>query len=829
MQTLWQDLRYGVRMLLRQPGFSLVAVLTLALGIGASTAIFSIVNVVILNPFPYRDHTRLFLVRQNLTKIGAAEQVRASGPEFADFSKSQLFEQVAAWEPVSRNLTGGQEPERVAPAKVSPEFFSMLGIEPLLGRVMRPEEYGPKGERVLVISYGLWQRRFGGDKGVLGKTVALDDEPYTIIGVMPQRFWFDGRDGWFPFPFNLGDLARNSGRSFAVLARLKPAVTLQQAKAELEVLARQGELTFAATNPEYIGRNIYLEPYRDFVYGSMRKAGLILLGAVGLLLLIACANIANLLLARAAARNSEIAIRTALGASRWRLLRQMLTESLLLALCGGLTGLLIAVWGIDAILALVPAGGLPDGIVIGVDARVLLFALGTSLLTSLIFGLWPALEISKPGRQESLKVGSQRTTTDPSHRRMQSMLIVAEVGLSLVLLVMAGLMLQSFARLVNVETGFETKNLLSMRLNRSPAKSEGGKQNAAFFQQVIDRVSTVPGVKGVAAASHMPFDFTEGGTITAENNALPGERRTQSVDTRTVSPDYFRVLGIPLLQGEFFTARDAGDPTTAEGLSAFSGVVIINQSLARRFWPDETAVGKRLKPGSAESNNSPWFVIKGVVADSNQGALDESVKPEVYFAMGQLAWRYRRLNLAIRTSGNPKLLISSIQKEIWSVDKDQAVYQVQTMEAMIGASIGTRRFAMLLLMLFAGLALVLATVGIYGVMSYLVTQRTHEIGVRMALGAGTRDVLKLVIMQGMWPALLGVIIGLGGAFALTRFMEKLLFGVSATKSLLYGVSATDPLTFAAIALLLMLVALLACYVPARRATKVDPMVALRYE
>jgi putative ABC transport system permease protein len=829
MQTLWQDLRYGVRMLLRQPGFSLVAVLTLALGIGASTAIFSVVNVVILNPFPYRDPLRLFLVRQNLPKIGVAEQVRASGPEFADCSKSQLFERVAAWEPVSRNLTGGQEPERVSPAKVSPEFFSLLGIEPLLGRVMRPEEYGPKGERVLVISYGLWQRRFGGDKDVLGKTVALDDEPYTIIGVMPQRFWFDARDGWFPFPFNLGDLGRNSGRVYGVLARVKAGVTAEQAKAELEVLARQTELAFAATNPEYVGRSIYLEPYRDFVYGSMRKTVLILLGAVGLLLLIACANIANLLLARAAARNSEMAIRVALGASRWRLLRQMLTESLLLAFGGGLTGLLIALWGIEALLRLAPPGSLPAGAEIGVNARVLLFAMGTSLLTSLIFGLWPALQISKPKRQESLKVGSQRTTTDPSHRRMQNMLIVAEVSLSLILLVMAGLMLQSFARLVNIETGIETENLLSMRLNRSPAKSEGGKQNAAFFQQLIDRISTVPGVKGVAATSHIPFDFTEDGIITVENKALPGERRTQNVDTRTVSPDYFRVLGVPLLQGEFFTAQDTGDPTTAEGLSAFSGVVIINQSLARRFWPDETAVGKRLKPGRAESNNSPWFVIKGVVADSYQQSLDIPVKPEVYFAMGQLAWRYRRLNLAIRTSGDPKLLIGSIQKEIWSVDKDQAVYQVQTMEAMIGASIGTRRFAMLLLMLFAGLALVLATVGIYGVMSYLVTQRTHEIGVRMALGAGTRDVLKLVIMQGMWPALLGVIMGLGGAFALTRFMEKLLFGVSATRSLLYGVSATDPLTFAAIAMLLMAVALLACYVPARRAMKVDPMVALRYE
>jgi predicted permease len=358
-----------------------------------------------------------------------------------------------------------------------------------------------------------------------------------------------------------------------------------------------------------------------------------------------------------------------------------------------------------------------------------------------------------------------------------------------------------------------------MRLNRSPAKSQGGRQNAAFFQQLIDRISTMPGVKGAAAASHMPFDFTEDATITVDNGALSGERRTQNVDTRTVSPDYFRVMGVPLQQGEFFTARDAGAPTNPQELAAFSGVAVINQAMARRFWPDESPVGRRLKLGRAESKDSPWFVVKGVVADSNQGALDGQVKPEAYFAMAQMAWRYRRLNLAIRTHGDPRSLIAPIQREIWSVDKDQAVYQIQTMEEMIRASIGTRRFAMQLLILFALLALVLATIGIYGVVSYAVTQRTHEIGVRMALGADRRDVSRLVIRQAMQPVLLGVLIGVAGALALTRLM----------KTLLYGVSPTDPLTFAAISLLLACVALLACWVPSRRAMKVDPMVALRYE
>jgi putative ABC transport system permease protein len=818
MNAFWQDLRYGARMLLKNPSFTLIAVITLALGIGASAAIFSVVNVVILNPFPYRDHTRLYLVSQNLPKIGVTEQLRASGPEFDDLAKRQIFEQVAAWEPVSRNLTGGQEPERVAPAKVSAEFFSMLGIAPMLGRAIRPEDQGSKGERVLVISYSLWQRRFGGDPNAVGKTVALDDEPYTIIGVMPPRFWFDGRDGWFPFPFDMEKQARRS-RQFLVMAKLKPSVTMAQASAELELLARQNEQAFASTNPDYIERSLYLQPYREFVYGSMGRTSLILFGAVGLVLLIACANIANLLLARAAARGPEVSIRAALGASRFRIVRQLLTESILLSIFGGLLGVLIAVWGVDAIVTLIPPNDIPAGVKIGVDARVLLFTTGASLLTSIIFGLWPALQISRADTQESLKSGAQRTTAGRRNRRLQRALVVAEVSLSVVLLVMAGLMLRTFATLTNVGAGFDTENLLSMRLNRSPAKSDGGKKMAVFFQQLVDEVSTVPGVKGVAVASQMPFDFTEEITITPDDSAQPSERRPQSLDFRTVSPNYFQVMGIPLQQGEFFTALDAGDPTSAEGLAKFSGVVVINQTMARHFWPDENPIGKRIKPGSPTNSNNPWFVVKGVVADSNQGALDRQVRPEAYFPMAQLAWRYRRMNLAIRTQGNPMSLVNSIQKEIWSVDKDQAIYQVQTIEQMIAASIGARRFAMSLLSLFAVLALALATIGIYGVMSYSVTQRIHEIGVRMALGAGARDVLRLVIRQGMRPAIWGVLIGLAGAFGLTRLM----------KSLLFGVSATDPLTFVVIALSLAAVAALACYIPARRATKVDPMIALRCE
>jgi putative ABC transport system permease protein len=813
MNHLWQDIQYGVRMLLKNPGFTLITALTLCLGIGASVAIFSVVNVVILNPFPYRDHSRLFLVRQSLPKIGVTDQLRASGAEFADFSKSPIFEKVAATEPVSRNLTGGQEPERVAPAKVSGDFFSMLGVEPILGRAIRAEDQGPNAQPVLVISYGLWQRRFGGDPDALGKRVALDDEAYTIVGVMPPQFWFEGRDCWFPFPFNVGELPRNSRRDYPILAKLKPGVGVAQAKAELELLARQNERSFAGTNPDYAGRGLYLQPYREFVYGGMRRTSLLLLGAVGLVLLIACTNIANLLLTRGASRAPEIAIRAALGASRLHIVRQLLTESLLLSILGGALGTLLSIWAIEALTALVPAGEIPTGVVIGVERGVLFFALAVTLLTTLLFGLWPALQLSGPETQESLKAGAQRATMSARNRRMQRSLVMAEVGLSAALLVMAGLMVRSLALLTGVDAGFATENLLSMRLNRSPAKSEGGKLNAAFFQKLTEGISTVPGVKEVAVASHMPFDYTEDGLITVENATLSGELRTQNVDNRTVSPNYFRVMGVPLSQGAFFSDRDAGDPTTAQGLATFSGVVIINQSLARRFWPGENPVGKRLKPGRAENNNNPWFVVKGVVADSSQGALDAQIKPEVYFAMGQLAWRYRRMNLAIRTQGDPSLLVNAIQKEIWKVDKDQAVYQAQPMRQMVDASIGTRRFAMLLLILFAGIALTLAATGIYSVISYSVTQRTHEIGIRMALGADGPDVMRMIFRQGLWPALVGVGIGLLVAAVSTRVM----------KGLLFGVSATDPITFIAISLLLIFVAFLACLIPARRATKVDPI------
>lgn len=798
------DLIYCFRMLRKRPSFTLVAVLTLALAIGASTALFSIVNVVVLNPFAYKDPSRLFFVRQSLPKIGVQDQFRLSGPEFVDIAKSGIFERVAAIENVSRNLTGSDEPERIYAAKVSTEFFTMLGVEPLIGRTIAPNEQGPGGQRVLVISHGLWQRRFGGDKAVLGQKVLLDDEPFTIIGVMPPQFRFDEHQAWFPFPFDFAE-AQRTGRAYALVGRTSAATTKEQVNAALANLARQNEQDFASTNQEYAGRTIFVQPLAEFYFGPVRKALFILLGAVAMVLLIACANIANLLLAKSMGRSHEIAIRSAMGASRARIVRQMLIESTVLGLLGGGFGLLIASWGTRALLTLIPTGTIPAGMDVTMNVQVLLFTLVVSLVTAFIFGLWPAIQGSRTETREALQLASQRTTAGLGTRRAQSVLVVAEVGLSLILLVMAGLMIRSFAKLTNIDPGMSTANVMTMRMNRSPAKSKDGSQNAIFFQTVIDRVKTLPGIESASVASHMPFVYTEDWPITVESVTNAG-LQTQSIDTRTVSSDYFTTMQIPLVAGQTFSAEDN------------TPLVIMNQAMVNRYWSNQDPLGRRIKIGEANSK-SPWFTVKGVVKDSAQSALDEGVKPEIYFAMAQMAGRYRRMNLAVRTSVDPKSTLGAIQAAIREVDKDQPVYQIQTIDELIRDSVGTRRFALTILILFAALALVLAVSGIYGVISYSVTQRTQEIGIRMALGASARDVLRLVLGQFLRLTVVGVALGLIGAYALTRLMTSLLFGVT----------ATDITTFVLVSIALSLVALVACLVPARRATRVDPLVALRYE
>lgn len=802
-----RDLIYCFRMLRKRPSFTAVAVLTLALAIGASTALFSIVNVVVLNPFPYKDPSRLFFVRQSFPKIGVQDAFRSSGPEFVDVANSGVFERIAAFEPVSRNLTGSDEPERVPAAKVSTDFFNLLGVEPMLGRTIAPNEQGPNGERVLVISHGLWQRRFGGDRSVLGQRVSLDDEPFTIIGVMPPQFRFDEAQAWFPFPFNFNEMARG-GRAYPIVGRISPDKSVDQANAALATLARQNEQDFGSTNQEYAGRAIYVQTLTEYYLGPVRRALLILLGAVGLVLLIACANVANLLLARSMSRSHEIAIRRAMGASRARIIRQLLIESTVLALMGGGLGLLIASWGTRLLFKVIPTGTIPAGIDVAMDTQVLLFTLGVSLVTAFIFGLWPAIQGSRTQTREALQTASQRTTAGVGSRRAQGVLVVAEVALSLVLLVMAGLMIRSFAKLTNIDPGMSTANVMTMRVNRSPAKSKDGAQNAIFFQSVIDRVRTLPGIEAAGVASHMPFVFTEEWPITVESAANAGVQ-TQSIDTRTVSADFFTTMQIPVVGGHVFSAEDG--PQGAP-------VVLVNQSMAERYWSSQDPLGKRIKIGNLDSK-SPWFTVKGVVKDSAQSALDQGTRPEIYFSLGQMAGRYRRMNLTVRTSVDPKSTLAAIQLAIREVDKDQPVYQVQTIEELIRDSVGTRRFALTILTLFAVLALVLAVSGIYGVISYSVTQRTQEIGIRMALGAEGRDVLRLVLVQFMRLTAVGVVLGLVGAYALTRLMASLLFGVT----------PTDLATFVVVPIVLALVALVACLIPARRATRVDPLVALRYE
>jgi putative ABC transport system permease protein len=804
LEQLGQDLHYGVRMLMRKPGFTLIAVITLALGIGANTAVFSVADVVLLHPFPYPDHSRIYYVYQHLPKIGEQRRFGVSGLEFTGLAERKFYDRIAAvHRTMSLNLAGGQEPERITAARVSADFFSLLGVNPLLGRTIKAEDQWPRGQRVLVISHGLWQRRFGGSTQVIGQKVSLDEEPYTIVGVMPANFFYYGRDAWLPFSSDL-----HESSLLGVLVRLKPGVSQAQANAELEVLARNQEQAWGNNQPEYIGRSIYLRPIYESYFGEINHIITVLLGAVGLILLIACANIANLLLARATARTREIALRAALGAGRLRIVRQLLTESLALALLGGALGLLLAFLGVDAIVALIPHGTIPAELRININGEVLVGAFIVSVISALMFGLWPALSMSKPDLNIALKEGPQ-TSAGLRLGRNRSMLVVFQVAISLVLFVIAGLTVRSFLRLIDADPGFNTENLLTMRLNIPPARTNNGQPIAPIFQQLSDRIRTVPGVQSVGVASHIPFDQTESWTVTVERNVSQGGAQTGSVDTRTISTDYLQVMGIRLIDGAGFTAQDRqGAPY----------VVIINQAMARRYWPDESAVGKRLKVGGRTSNN-PWATVKGVVADSVQSSLSAPIDPEVYFPHGQMAYCCRRMNLIMRTNADSAGLIGSIKHEIQSLNKDQPVYNVLTMDEFIARDLSTLRFTMILLGVFAGVALALSCVGVYGVISYFVAQCTREFGIRIAMGAQARDVLRPIVARGMILVLIGVALGLGASFALTRLVESLLFGVG----------TMDPMTFVMSALLLTLVALLACWFPARRATKVDPLVALRCE
>ncbi len=803
MQTLWQDVRYSFRTLVKKPTFTVIALVTLIVGIGTTTAIFSIVNGVLLRPLPYADEARVVTLWQNNIKSGV-EREETSPATFADWrARTQAFEDLAMAEPFGFTLIDYGEPETIRGWVVSEGFFDILAITPLHGRTFAAEEYLDGNDQVVVLGYGLWQRRFGGDPTIIGHQYVLNGQPHTIIGVMPKDFQYPpDREIWVPRPPRERDSQIRAASYIRVVARLKSGYTLAQAQAEMNNVAAQLEEQYPQSNA---GVGAVVVPIREYMVGHVRTALLILFGAVSLVLLIVCANLANLFLVRAIERVREFSIRAALGAGRGRLLRQVLTEGMILALLGGVGGVLLASWLIELILALSP-GNLPRLSQITLSSGVLLFALGVSLLTALAFGVVPALQASRPNLQEALKEGGRASTTGRGRARFRNLLVVGEVALALVLVVSAGLLVRSFITLMKVDPGFSTENALALevQLGRRPAA-----QRAAFFDQTFESLRTLPGVQGVAATSSLPFHDNQvtipvAVTLTDRPSGASGTEPTAY--RITVTSDYLQTLGVPLVSGRYFTPFDQSDSAL---------VIIINQSLAKRHWPSEDPLGRKIS--FATPGGTITAEIVGVVADVLPSGFDSQARPEIYSPYAQsLAGG---MTFLVRTSVEPNGLLAAVKEKIREVSKNQTFSSTYTLSQLVDKSIAARRFNLFLLSAFAMLALLLAGVGLYGLISYSTAQRTHEIGVRLALGAQRRDIFRLIIWQGMKLVLIGTGIGLATALGLTRLLKNLLFKVS----------VTDPLTFAAIALLLTGVGLLACYLPARRAMKTDPMTALRYE
>ncbi|HKQ06511.1 MAG TPA: ABC transporter permease [Blastocatellia bacterium] len=802
VEELWQDLRFGTRMLRKQPGFTLVAVLTLALGVGANTVIFSVVNTVLLRPLPYEAADRLVWVWDSNPAIGFP-RFPSSGPNFKDWQQqSASFDYMAAFSGWSFNLTGHGEPERLQGAMASPDFFPMLGIKPVAGRTFLPEEERAGSHRVALISYSLWQRRFGTDPSIISNSITLNGESYTVVGILPDRLRLPYEaEIWTPLALDV--LRPGRGSHFInVIARLQSGANIERAQVEMNAIAIRLQQQYPDSNS---GWGTELEPLQERIVGNVKPVLWVLFGAVGFVLLIACANVANLQLARAAARQKEVAIRAALGAGRRRLLRQFLTESILLAVIGGGLGLLLAFWGVRGLAAL-NIRDLPRTEEIAIDGRVLIFTLLASLMTGIAFGLASALQGSKVDLNASLKEGSRAVSSSLHHKGTLRLMSVSEIALAMVLLVGAGLMIKSLLRLSEVKLGFDPENVLTMHVSLPQSGYPERSQQVTFCQELLQRVESLPGVQ--AAGTVSPLPLTGGESVDEffiEGWPSPAPNQGFHTNLHLCSPDYFRTMSIPLLRGRCFDERDT---------AGSQAVVIINESFASRFWPDADALGKRI---SSSGPQGPWSVIVGVVGDTRHQRLDAEAGLEMYRPYSQSPIPY--VALVVRSESDPSTIASSIKSALLGLDGSLPVYGIRPMPQIISRELAPKRFQMILLGSFASLALTLAAVGIYGVVSYSVSQRTHEIGIRMALGAQRRDVLKLVIGQGMKLAFVGVTVGLMATFALTRLM----------KSLLFGVSATDAATFTAISFLLMAVALLACCVPALRATRVDQMVALRCE
>ena len=807
METLIKDIRYAVRGLRKRPGFTVVAVLTLALGIGANTAIFSVVNAVLLKPLQFHDPERLVIIWEDATFAGFPRNTPAPA-NYVDWkTQSQSFADMAATAEETFNLTGDGDPERVAAYSVTANFFPLLGVSPALGRVFTADDDRPGAHKVAVLSHGLWQSRYGSDAQIINRDILLNGEKYTVIGVMPAGFQFFESDVrlWVPIAFAAEQLANRGGHYLKVVARMKPGVTLDQAQADLAaVMARVAKDHPGETMDGKLGA--FAVPLREEWAGDVSSSLVVLLVAVAFVLLIACANVAGLLLARAVARRREIALRVALGASRQRVVRQLLTESLLLAAVAGVLGSVLAYWSFAFLQKLVPEQmALLTSLTL--DTRILLFTLLISLATGVIFGLVPALQSAKVDLNEALKQSTRVTSTG----KLRSALIVGEVALSLVLLVGAGLLVQTLFQLFNQYSALQPEQVLTMRTVLPRTKYQEPQQRDAFYQQVLDRVEHLPGVVAAGYTTSVPLSW-KGGTsgFTPEHIQAPIPGMAYDANHREVSVNYLQTMNIPLRAGRYFDKRDNGTSMR---------VAIINETMARQYWPGENAIGRRFNIG--DPNDGEWMEIVGIVADVRQMGLDEPVKAEMYMPYQQVTdWPFFvPRDLAIRTTGDPMSVAGSIRQIVREVDPDQPISNIATMSEVLGDEAAQRRMGMIMLAAFAGLALLLASLGIYGVLAYFVTQHTNEIGVRMALGANRRNIFALVLKKGMGLTLLGIVIGLAASFALTRLMSSLLFGVK----------SSDPVTFTVVPLVLAVVALLACWIPARRATKVDPMIALRYE
>jgi len=805
METLLKDVRYGIRSLLKQPAFTAIAVITLALGIAGNTVIFSAVNSLLVKPLAFPELDRMVAIWEARLSQGV-ERNEVTMADYLDWRKqNQTFEQMGLYRWWSANLTGVEPPERIQGFLVSTNFLDVTGVKPFIGRAFSAEEDQPGKDAVVILNYGLWQRRFGGDANIVNKTVSLNGVKRTIIGVLPKEFNYpSGMDVMAPLALTPELASNRDNHTYYVLGRLKQNVSLPLAQTDLSTIAARLEKDYPQANT---GHGVVVYPIVEDTVRFYARALWVLMGAVGFVLLIACANVANLTLARSSTRQREIALRLALGASRSRIIRQLLTESVMVALIGGALGVLIAYWGIDAMRAANPgeaAKFAPGWEHLGINFPVLVFTLGVSVLSGALFGLAPAWQASKPDLNDALKEGGR--TTSSSHR-LRNALVVCEVALALMLLVSAGLLLRSFLSLLNTDPGFNSTNLLTMKLVLPAAKYKDDQARAAFYSELLNRIRVLPGVESVAAVNYLPLGGSNSSDIfLIEGLPEPPPGQEFIGRYRVCTPDYFQTMGIPILKGRAFTEQDKVDAPR---------VVIVNETLAQRYWPNQDPINKRMRfTGPLEKN--PWIQVVGVVKDVKH-ALSLPMSSDYYLPQNQDTWS--SMVLVAKTKTEPMSMAAPIRQQVWAIDKDEPVFDVRTMQQVRALSVALYSFSSVTLTIFAAVALILSAVGIYGVMAYVVTQRTHEIGIRMALGARSRDVLRLVVRHGMTLALIGVGVGLGGAWALTRFMS----------SLLVGVSPTDAVTLSAVSLCLISIALIACYLPARRATKVDPLVALRYE